>query len=162
MPAGLTTDGLLGRRYLARLIDSFALAAILFVVSVLSGPVLGMNAVTPEAAYLLLLLTVWIAYGALQESSPLQATFGKRIMRLRVYDSQGSRMGLGRATLRNLVKDGPFFALPLVPFGQILILVWLFAHLFAIHRSPACQAIHDHAAQTWVAAPEEITQLRLS
>jgi hypothetical protein len=48
------------------------------------------------------------------------------------------------------------------PGGGLLDLIWLGAQLIAMHRSPVYQAIHDRFAQTWVAAPEETTQLRLA
>lgn len=83
-------------------------------------------------------------------------------MGLRVYTSEGGRLTPLQATGRNLVKDGPFFVLTFVPGGRLLALVWLGAHLFALHRSPVYQTIHDIAAETWVAAPEETTQLHLS
>lgn len=44
----------------------------------------------------------------------------------------------------------------------LLVPVWLAAHVVVMHRSPVYQAIHDRAARTWVAAPEEGTQLRIA
>jgi len=76
VPAGLTTDGLLGRRYLARSID-------VIVITILFGVVLAfVNAMVPLKGNPLtgffviaaLLLVVWIGYGTILESSVWQAT----------------------------------------------------------------------------------------
>jgi hypothetical protein len=67
-----------------------------------------------------------------------------------------------QAAGRNLVKDGPFLLLGSIPGGQLPSVVWLVAHLVVMHRSPVNQAIHDRAAHSWVAAPEETTQLHLA
>ncbi len=45
------------------------------------------------------LITLWL-YCAPAESSPAQATFGKRILGLRVVGADGNSLPLGRATLR--------------------------------------------------------------
>jgi uncharacterized RDD family membrane protein YckC len=164
VPIGLTTEGLLGRRYLARLIDSIAFVVLLGVLGILWGvvvtgrnPSLVRNLVLP-----IMLFFGWIAYGTLLESSKVQATIGKRLMGLRVYNAQGGRLALMHAAGRNLVKDGPFLLLGLVPGTQLLMLVWLALHLVVMHRSPVYQAIHDRAAHSWVAAPEQTTQLRIA
>jgi uncharacterized RDD family membrane protein YckC len=111
---------------------------------------------------LLIAVFLWIGYGTVLESSPWQATVGKRVMGLRVYDSQGQRLEPLQAAGRNLVKDGPFLALSLIPGGNLWSLVWIGAHLVVLHRSPVYQAIHDRVAHTWVAAREETIQLHLS
>ncbi len=163
VPAGLTTEGLLGRRYLARMIDSM-------IVGVLAATALGLlrdlgPQTKPDLLSVLFnlsaLLILWIGYGAVLESSPWQATLGKRLMGLRVYDSEGGRLEVFQAAGRNLVKDGPFLMFTLIPAGPVLSLVWLGCHLVVLHRSPVYQAIHDRAAKTWVAAPEATIQLHL-
>lgn len=63
---------------------------------------------------------------------------------------------------RNLVKDGPFLLLGLIPGTQLFMLAWLAVHLVVMHRSPVYQAIHDRAAHSWVAAPEQTIQLRIA
>ena len=103
----------------------------------------------------------WIAYCTVLESSRAQATIGRRLIGLRVYNAQGSRLTLTQAAGRNLVKDGPFIELGFIPNGQLLALAWLAVHLVVMHRSAVYQAIHDRAAHTWVTAPEETTQLRI-
>ena len=66
-----------------------------------------------EAALLapVLLLRAWIGSGAVLESSRWQATIGKRVVGLRVYNSSGGRITLMQAFVRALVKDGPFMLL---------------------------------------------------
>jgi uncharacterized RDD family membrane protein YckC len=163
VPIGLSTEGLLGKRYLARCIDSAIMLCLSFAVFSLEGLVFG-----PVKGLTLFLLTaltlppIWIGYGTVFESSPWQATIGKRVMGLRVYDAQGGRLSPPQAAARALAKDGPFLLLGLVPGGRPFTWLWLVAHLVVIHRSPVCQAIHDRVAETWVAAPEETTRLHLS
>jgi uncharacterized RDD family membrane protein YckC len=158
VPAGLTTDGLLARRYIARFIDYLLIGLlILGVLRLIGAPSEQFNLIG-----LAVMLILWIGYGSLFESSPWQATLGKRLMGLRVYDSQAGRLKPLQAGGRNLAKDGAFLALVFVPGGRLLSMVWLGAHLLVLYRSPVYQAIHDRAAHTWVAAPEQTTQLRLS
>jgi uncharacterized RDD family membrane protein YckC len=164
VPTGLTTDGLISRRYLARFIDSLIIALItLAIIKIEAAFLPGIRSgLTAIAVNLLFLLVVWIGYGTLLESSAWQATIGKKIMGLRVYNSRGGRLRLFQAAGRNLCKDGPFIALRLVPGGDVLSVVWLGAHVVVLHRSPVYQAIHDRAAHTWVAAPESTIQLHLT
>jgi uncharacterized RDD family membrane protein YckC len=164
VPAGLTTDGLLGRRYMARIIDSVILFLLILPVMALEANV-AQRFVGASVVPLLVLpinVVVWIGYGAILESSQWQATLGKRLMGLRVYNSNGGRLSLRQSAGRNLVKDGPFLAIGAIPGGQLLALIWLGAHLVVMHRSPVYQAIHDRVAHTWVAAPEETTQLHIA
>ena len=161
----LTTDGLLGRRYLARFVDSMITLVLIFVVEAPVVGILGLQDATDLRIRLTLMplvLTVCIGYGAVLESSQWQATLGKRLCRLRVYDTKGGRLTMMQAGGRNLVKDGPFIVFGSIPGGQLLAFVWLCAHLVVMHRSSVYQAIHDRAAHTWVAAPEETTQLHLA
>jgi uncharacterized RDD family membrane protein YckC len=152
IPPGLTTEGLLDRRYMARFIDQLLLSLILIAIVVLQGIPLARTR-DLGFAYWVTFLLIWIGYGTLLESSPWQATLGKRWMGLRVYNSQGSRPSLLQAAGRNLVKDGPFLALAAISGGQLLSIVWLGAHLAVVHRSPFHQAIHDRILRTWVAVP---------
>lgn len=52
---------------------------------------------------LLLLVLIWLYY-ALMESSPWQASLGKRIMGLKVVDKRGRRLTFGKATKRLLSR----------------------------------------------------------
>ena len=82
-------------------------------------------------------------------------------MGLRVYNPQGGRLALTQAAGRNLARDGPFLLMGFMLGSQVLALAWL-VHLVVLYRSPVYQAIHDRAAHTWVAAPEETIQLRIA
>jgi uncharacterized RDD family membrane protein YckC len=165
VPVGLTTEGLLGRRYMARLIDSVIIllligAVVLIEAVSVSGRsshpwILGVAA--PSVA-----LVIWVTYSAALESSQWQATVGKRLFKLRVYDRAGGRITLKQGATRSLVKDGPLILFALVPGTQVLTWLYLGAHLVVMHRSSDYQGIHDRVAGTWVAAPEALTQLRLS
>ena len=165
IPAGLTTQGLLGRRYMARLIDSA-------IITLLVGAVVLMEAVIVSGSFshpwiltvvaALVVLVIWVGYSAALESLQWQATVGKRLCKLRVYNQEGGRITLKQGAARSLVKDGPLILFALVPGAQVLTWLYLAAHLVVMHRSADYQAIHDRAAGTWVAAPESLTQLRLS
>lgn len=161
VPHGVTTAGLLGRRYLARVVDS--LCAGILVVTFLAAE----SAMLPSMAEvtlvnLVLCLALWIGYGAGFESSAWQATLGKRLFGLMVYTGDAGRLSFSRACRRNFLKDGPFLLLPYVPGGQLWVLIWLGAHILVMHRSPANQAIHDRVFKTFVAASEETIQLHIA
>lgn len=166
VPLGLTTEGLLGRRYLARVIDSVVIIVTLILALALlrhSGiGSLGDGSFSSILLVFFVSLILWVGYGALLESSLWQATLGKRLMGLRVYDSQGRRLRVMHAAKRSLVKEGPFILLGAIPAGRLLSFVWLGAHIVVLHRSPVYQATHDRVAQTWVAAPEATIQLHLA
>jgi uncharacterized RDD family membrane protein YckC len=55
-------------------------------------------------AYILVLSIVAWLYCAFAESSPQQATIGKRIMGLRVVTTSGDRVSFGTATVRHFMK----------------------------------------------------------
>lgn len=96
VPAGLTTDGLLRRRYLARVTDSIAIVLLLRVLTLVWSVVVGggSNNLMRTFVYSFLLFLGWISYGTILESSKVQATLGKRLMGLRVYNAQGGRLQL--------------------------------------------------------------------
>lgn len=137
VPAGLTVDGLLVRRYFARAIDSILITPMVAAVFALEAVLITGTADGPGRILLniALFLALWIGYGTALESSAWQATVGKRLMRLKAYGSQAGRLTGRQAAGRNLL---------------------------VLHRSPVYQAIHDRAAGSWVAAPEETIQLRLA
>jgi uncharacterized RDD family membrane protein YckC len=77
----------------------------------------------------------WLYY-ALQESSPCQATFGKRMLGLRVADMDGQRIGFIRASVRF--------------FGKILSgLICSIGYMMAGFTEKK-QALHDMIAGTFV------------
>ena len=89
----------------AYLIDSLLLSTVL-VIALWPQIQRGMTPEQLSQDYRLLaaeLFLPWL-YFALMESSPWQATLGKKAFRLRVTDLEGHRINLGRATLRHLGK----------------------------------------------------------
>jgi uncharacterized RDD family membrane protein YckC len=164
VPAGLTIEGLLGRRYLARIIDGILLGVIV-AGGVGFAAALLLPTMSVQERNLLSVgvwLILWITYGSVLEASPWQATLGKRWMRLRVCNREGGRLTLLQSTGRNVTKDGPFLLFQFLPGGTILTLILFVGHIVVIQTSSTYQAIHDRIASTWVAAPEETIQLRLS
>ncbi|HRN61615.1 MAG TPA: RDD family protein [Luteimonas sp.] len=85
---------------------------------------------------LLLLTVLALAWFTLFESSPWQATPGKRLLGLRVVDAAGARVGPARAALRHLAGALSWLTLNL---GHLLALV-----------PPRRQALHDRIARTRV------------
>ena len=163
VPPGLTTQGLLGRRYMARLIDSAIILLIIAGVVLIEAVIVSGSSSRPwilEVAFVV--LVIWVGYSAVLESSQWQGTVGKRLLKLRVYNQEGGRITLKQAAARSLVKDGPLILFAFLPGAQLLTWLYLGAHLVVMHRSSDYQGIHDHVAGTWVAAPESLTQLRLS
>jgi len=156
VPAGLTTDGLIARRYMARIIDSVLLALL----NISLAAVMGLAEF--QRIGVIVALPLWIAYEGILESCPMQGTVGKRLMGLRVYNAEGGRLAFVQALGRNSLKDGPFFLFNALPFRLFLSTGWLVIHLVVMHSSPVYQAIHDRVLRTWVAAPEAVTQLRIA
>src|SRR5579883_2285691 len=103
VPAGLTTEGLLTKRYAARFIDGMLLSGAAFALSLVAGRFLpdAIAGLTGTFVLLLLIAILWIGYEALLESSAWQATLGKRLMTVRVYDAAGGRLTLKQAAVRN-------------------------------------------------------------
>jgi len=106
-------------------------------------------------------------YFVLCESSRSQATFGKRVLHVRVVDVYGARISTGRALLRTLVKLLPW-ALAYVASGfpgPVLVATGAMHHprllfvaygLSALYVAAAMmtlrkQSVHDLAAGTYVA-----------
>ena len=168
VPNGLTTEGVLPRRYLARFIDGLAVGLIL------SGfePVLlsVLRCLSPIDYYtgntfaigVVSYASIFVVYGTVFEWSPLQATLGKRLMGLRVHSALGGRLRFARAAERNLLKDGPMALIPLMP-GVVVwaLLVWWFAQIVAGFRSSAQRTIYDRIAHSLVAM-DAVTELRLT
>lgn len=109
-------------------------------------------------------LPAWL-YFALSESSPRQATFGKRLLGLRVTTLQGNRIGLGRALLRTVIKLLPWelthlsLMLP-VPLwwdpqptlrpGIVGVYALMGVYLVTLLLNPRRQSVHDLVARTVV------------
>jgi hypothetical protein len=106
-------------------------------------------------------MVVWIGCFTAFESSPWQATLGKRFMGLRVYNSQAGRPTPLQAAGRTLIKDGPFLVFAFLPGGRLLALIWLGAHL-VVHAHPGGRSGRDYPASPQLApAGASKTILRL-
>ncbi len=96
--ASTTAQADIGRRFAALIIDGLILAALFYGVLI--------NLLEPDTMgdlYLALYL-LSVAYGTGCESSKLQATLGKRIMGLVVFDNASQPLTFGKALLRNAAK----------------------------------------------------------
>ena len=163
LPDGLTTDGLLSKRYGARIIDNFVILLLMvpLVVVIVGFALTVHDPLFSTVVTIALPIMVSLAYGALAESSAWQATLGKKLLGLKVYDPDGKRLTFSRALARTAIKEIPLLLVAGLPGGNFLVLAVLIAHVIVVQWSPLSQAIHDRIAGTWVAAPEESIQLRL-
>ncbi len=104
------------RRFLAAVLDVLLVSSVLdFLLSGLEIPYL----------YPYLLLAYWI----FTEVSPLQGSFGKWLMGIRVCAENGGRLSLGKAAFRNVAKIAMMVAFGL---GYLYMLI-----------NPKRQALHD-------------------
>jgi uncharacterized RDD family membrane protein YckC len=131
------------RRAAAYLLDSFLL--FLAIEPLVLRPLMERNGISPEnaaalyninsrqvlAINLLLVLIGWVYWAAL-ESSPWQATLGKKLFGLEVTDLQGRRVSFARATGRHFAKN--------------LSLLMLGIGFFMIGFSEKRQGFHDMLA----------------
>jgi uncharacterized RDD family membrane protein YckC len=124
LPAGDAIHAGFWRRCAAYLIDSLILLIPSFILN--SVPVLGL---------LTSLIGRWL-YFALMESSPSQATLGKRAMGLNVTDGNGQRIGFGQATGRY--------------FGGAISMILLYVGYMLAGWTARKQALHDLMADTCV------------
>lgn len=127
-PALITDYASFAKRFLAYFADTVILGIPFFVLAF---------AVRSSIVNLIWLLAFWL-YFAVQESSPYQATLGKRLLGIYVVDIQGNRITLGRALLRALVKT----VSQAVIFG-------IFGFIMALFTARK-QALHDLIANTLV------------
>jgi uncharacterized RDD family membrane protein YckC len=143
------------RRFAAYLLDQFVIFAIYFGLALFSmvavlvvasatkndrlrQAIESGNWVSTEVKILLqvcFFLISWVYY-ARMESSPGQATLGKRWLRIRVVDTEGGRLSFGRASKRF--------------FGKILSGLTLGAGYIMIAFSDRKQGLHDRIADTLV------------
>ena len=127
------------RRVLAFGVDYLVIAAYLLVLlgvslallasSVRAGYLtLWSNAWSAEAAGFVLLTAPVVLYFAFFESSPAGATLGKRVLHLRVVNTNGGRLGFGRSFLRSAVK--------FLPWELAHFTVWHYIYGRGTHSSP--------------------------
>lgn len=120
-------------------------------------------------AFVLLTISLpsWL-YFIVSDATERGATLGKRVLGLRVLGVGQERVGLGRATLRTLIKMVPWelshtallVPVPLLGTGAIptaeqvvrLVLVYLLllVYMIVVVRSGGTRGIHDFAARTSV------------
>ncbi len=121
-------------RFFAFLIDAIVLLIPTGIVVYLIDGHFGENSGWANLARIVI---VWLYY-SLQESGPLQATFGKRMLDIKVTDEFGRRISFGRATGRH--------------FSKIISAVILFIGYIMAGFTDKKQALHDIIAGTLVVA----------
>ena len=141
LPAGETIHAGFWRRVAAYFIDGFIVGILAWIVGIVlilgvaaTGGVSAMIAAT-MVNYIVMIAIYWL-YFALQESSPAQATLGKRAFGLKVTDDHAHRISFARAT-------GRFFG----KFVSSFILGIGYALAGLTERK---QALHDMMASTFV------------
>jgi uncharacterized RDD family membrane protein YckC len=111
-------------------------AAVLIDFLILTIPSIVIYAAVGRGAGDLVVLVVDWLYFAYQESSPAQATIGKRALGIKVTDLEGNRISFGRAT-------GRYFA-------KYLSAITLFIGFLLAAFTARKQALHDMIAGTLV------------
>lgn len=127
------------RRFAAAFIDGVILGAFSFVVGLVLGfsmAAAGVDSSSIELAGNLVGAVIGWLYGAMMESSPLQATLGKLALNIRVADMSGQRIGFGRATGRH--------------FAKYISMITLFVGYIMAGCTEKKQALHDMIARTLV------------
>jgi uncharacterized RDD family membrane protein YckC len=127
-----------GRRVSAAAIDGLLCAAVGAVVAILATVPLGLTGGARLFCYFFAIYAVALIYFAVMESSPWQASWGKRLMGLKVTDDEGNRIGFGRALVRQLGKT-------------VSVLPLFLGFLMAAFTSRR-QALHDLATASLVVA----------
>ena len=129
-------------RFLAAVIDGIITALITVIPAIAVGYIVGLTmagtaslseieATAGAIGNLLGILIGWL-YFAILESSSYQATFGKRLLGLRVVGLEGDGISFGRATGRH--------------FGKFLSLLTLFIGFFMTGWTKKKQGMHDKMA----------------
>ena len=133
-----------GKRLVAYIVDAiivYVIAQILIVIEVTVLPKImdGQSFATAAIAlsWIIIMLT-YLAYFIFLESSQKQATLGKRIMKIKVVDSQGKRLSLANSIGRNL---GRILSGMIMGIGYLMI-------IFTKKK----QSLHDMLAKTYVVA----------
>ncbi len=123
------------QRLAAFVVDMVILTLAIFAVSLIVVITLGGEPAlwsVEYAVYLLLNTAILWLYYAGQESGVRQATFGKRLMRLRVTDLDGEAISFARASVRHFAKLAS--AIPFM------------AGFLAVAFTPRKQGLHDMIA----------------
>jgi uncharacterized RDD family membrane protein YckC len=128
-------------RFWAHLIDTLILGLLPLLVAVIIAPLFftGQLALAFIGVWIFLVPVIlsagWLYYAAM-ESSPSQATFGKRALGLKVTDIQGGPLSFGRASMRY--------------FGKILSALLLNIGFLMAGFTARKQALHDVLADCLV------------
>ena len=176
---------LLWKRLLAFALDYIVISAYL-VALVIVGVVLARTPAGPgfralfanpnsaEATAFLLLVVPVLLYFAIFESSPWQATWGKRVLRLRATTTSGARAGFLCALWRNALKLLPWelthaclWRIPGWPFdpqtpplwinvGLILVWVIVVVYVISLAFSRSGQTLYDYLAGMRIALAASI------
>lgn len=153
------------------------LAYIILLLAVFAGIPLGIFHMQPDqgvhpvlfdaVVFVTVVLPV-ILYFAIQESSPRQATWGKRRFGLRVITKDGGRLSFVQALLRSVIKFLPWqiahtclFHIPGWPFavqgfpawvmaGFVILYALLFVYLITLTFTPKHRALYDWLAGSYV------------
>ena len=120
------------RRFAAYAID-YMLVAVISIVLRIAGTLIG---TIGDGEFTLALLASYFFYCTLLESSPWQATVGKRALGLSVTNRRGQRIGLARAMARFIAK--------------LLSVLTLFLGFLLVVVTKRRQALHDLIAGTLV------------
>lgn len=127
-------------RWFAYLLDFLFIGVIfIFVIAIffiLNVPQLGFT------ISLIFIIPAYILYSAYFESSQHQATYGKRVQKLKVIDKNGGRITFKTSLLRSFVKFFTTFS----PLGIIALLHAIFIY----YHNPERKGVHDIVAGTYV------------
>ena len=100
-----------GKRFVAYMIDGFILMIPFMLLGFLAGSMLdpatilsGTASLAGIGLFYLGLFIISMGYFVYFESSEKQATPGKSMMNIKVTDTNGNRLSVGKALLRNLMK----------------------------------------------------------
>ncbi|HWR35795.1 MAG TPA: RDD family protein [Clostridia bacterium] len=139
--------GAIWRRFLASAIDAVLVMSVVATVAIaftwtmeVVSPALGLDREDSRFLCGMVAVVLWMVadwlYNARMQSSSLQATIGKRFMRLKVTDLSGERISFAQATARHFAKFLSTFA--------------AFVGFFITILSKRSQALHDMVAGTLV------------
>lgn len=118
------------KRFLAFIIDFLVLGMTQYLVLVALGLQVEISPDDPRApGRSFVVFLAWWIYWAVLESSPLQATLGKRALDLAVTDLHGNRISFWRATARF--------------WSKVISAIPLFVGFFMIPFTEKCQGLHD-------------------
>lgn len=127
-----------GERFGARILDVLIMVPIVILPSVLIGFMFGRNG--EGIMYLFMVIGMWL-YFAIQESGKNEATWGKKILKIKVINQNDlSRINFGKASVRFLMKEILFSIIPLLSLINFLFPLW----------DKKNQTLHDKTVNTIV------------